>query len=82
MDAITFFPMRYGLGFMLEHPDGELKLSPGGAIFGHAGMGGSFGYADPEAGIGMGYTMNRMKVSYTELDPRWEGMLGAIYGSL
>jgi CubicO group peptidase (beta-lactamase class C family) len=82
MDSIIFFPMRYGLGFMLEHPEGEMRLSPGGSIFGHAGMGGSFGYADPEAGIGMGYTMNRMRTSYTEMDPRWTGMIGAIYGSL
>jgi CubicO group peptidase (beta-lactamase class C family) len=59
-----------------------MRLSPTGSIFGHAGMGGSFGYADPKAGIGMGYTMNAMKTSYTEIDPRWVGMLGAIYGSL
>jgi CubicO group peptidase (beta-lactamase class C family) len=28
--------------------------------FGHTGWGGSFGFADPDAGIGAAYTMNRM----------------------
>jgi CubicO group peptidase (beta-lactamase class C family) len=81
-DAIIMLPMRYGLGFMLDYPESEMRLSPTGSIFGHAGMGGSFAYADPKAGIGMGYAMNAMKTSYTEIDPRWVGMLGAIYGSL
>jgi len=40
------------------------------------------GYADPEARIGMGYTMNKMKISMTEMDPRWAGMIPAIYSSL
>lgn len=30
------------------------------SAFGHTGWGGSFGYADPEAGIGVSYTLNRM----------------------
>jgi CubicO group peptidase (beta-lactamase class C family) len=45
-------------------------------------MGGSFGYADPEARIGIGYTMNKMNMGYSEMDPRWAGMIPAIYGSL
>ena len=28
--------------------------------FGHAGAGGSLGYADPESGVGYGYVMNQM----------------------
>lgn len=35
-------------------------FGPNGAAFGHTGWGGSFGYADPETGIGAAYTMNRM----------------------
>ena len=81
-DAIIFFPMRYALGFMLDFPEGEMQISPTGALFGHAGMGGSFGYADPEARIGIGYTMNKMNMGYGEMDPRWAGMIPAIYGSL
>jgi len=81
-DAILMLPTRFGLGFMLDYPDGEMQISPTGRIFGHPGMGGSFGFADPEARIGIGYTMNKMLVSYSEMDPRWTGMLGAIYGAL
>jgi CubicO group peptidase (beta-lactamase class C family) len=81
-DAILMLPTRFGLGFMLDYPEGAMQISPTGKIFGHPGMGGSFGYADPEARIGIGYAMNKMLVSYSEMDPRWTGMLGAIYGSL
>jgi CubicO group peptidase (beta-lactamase class C family) len=82
MDAIIMMPTRIALGFMLDYPEGEMRISPTGSVFGHAGMGGSFGYADPEAGIGIGYTMNKMVMSLTEVDPRWVGMFGAIYASL
>jgi CubicO group peptidase (beta-lactamase class C family) len=56
-DACLVVPSRFGMGFML---DGELTpmLSP--ASFGHAGAGGSLGYADPDAGVGYGYVMNQM----------------------
>jgi CubicO group peptidase (beta-lactamase class C family) len=45
-------------------------------------MGGSFGYADPEARIGIGYTMNQMSQSMEDVDPRWKHMFDAIYTSL
>jgi len=56
-DACLVVPSRFGYGFML---DGELTplLSP--RAFGHAGAGGSLGYADPEHGVGYGYVMNQM----------------------
>jgi CubicO group peptidase (beta-lactamase class C family) len=56
-DACLVVPSRFGMGFML---DGELTpmLSP--ASFGHAGAGGSLGYADVDANIGYGYVMNQM----------------------
>lgn len=79
-DAVLLMPMRFGLGYHLDIP--ELQISPTGAIFGHAGMGGSFGYADPEAGIGIGYVMNKMLIPPDLVDPRWRPMVDAIYGSL
>lgn len=56
-DACLVVNSRFGMGFML---DGELTpmLSP--ASFGHAGAGGSLGYADPDAKVGYGYVMNQM----------------------
>ena len=56
-DQCLVVPSRFGYGFML---DGELTplLSP--RAYGHAGAGGSLGYADPEHGVGYGYVMNQM----------------------
>ena len=48
---------KFGMGFML--PDGILPLA-GPRSFGHAGAGGSLGYADPDLGVGYGYVMNQM----------------------
>ena len=80
--AVLFFPMRFGLGFLLDIP--EFQVSPTGALFGHAGMGGSFGYADPDARFGVSYVMNRMMLPdpANRDDPRWRGMFDAIYASV
>jgi hypothetical protein len=40
------------------------------------------GFADPDAKLGFGYTMNKMIVSADLVDPRWPAMLDAVYGSL
>jgi CubicO group peptidase (beta-lactamase class C family) len=53
-------PMRFGLGFMLRSP--IMPLSPSKRAFGHPGAGGSIGMADPDAGVGFGYTMNKMQM--------------------
>jgi CubicO group peptidase (beta-lactamase class C family) len=79
-DAILMMPMRFGLGYHLDIP--EFQMSPTGAIFGHAGMGGSFGYADPEAKLGIGYVINRMMMPPDMIDPRWKPMIDAIYASV
>jgi len=79
-DAILLMPMRFGAGYHIDIP--ELQISPTGAIFGHAGMGGSFGYADPDANFGVGYVMNRMMLAGDMIDPRWAGMLDAIYDAV
>jgi CubicO group peptidase (beta-lactamase class C family) len=56
-DACLVVPSRFGMGFML---DGELTPMLSSSSFGHAGAGGSLGYADPEAKVGYGYVMNQM----------------------
>jgi CubicO group peptidase (beta-lactamase class C family) len=53
-------PMRFGLGFMLRSP--IMPLSPSPRAFGHPGAGGSIGMADPDAGVGFGYTPNKMQM--------------------
>ena len=74
-DRVLFFESTFGLGFMLSSP-----FAPyGGAhAFGHAGAGGSVGFADPEAGIGFGYVMSRMLQNLTG-DPRSRGLIAAAY---
>ncbi|MEM9606133.1 MAG: serine hydrolase domain-containing protein [Actinomycetota bacterium] len=56
-DACLVATTRFGAGFMLH---GELPPLLGDGSFGHAGAGGSLGYADPETGVGYGYVMNQM----------------------
>ncbi len=53
-------PMRFGLGFMLRQD--FMPISPNASAFGHPGAGGSIGMADPDAKVGFGYTMNKMKM--------------------
>jgi CubicO group peptidase (beta-lactamase class C family) len=58
--------MRYALGFFRPGP--TLRFGHAGA-FGAPGAGGSFGFADPQVGIGYGYVTNRMGTSLSG-DPR------------
>jgi CubicO group peptidase (beta-lactamase class C family) len=50
----------------------------GGQAFGTPGAGGSFGFADPETGIGFAYVMNRSGF-YLWDDPREIALRGALY---
>jgi CubicO group peptidase (beta-lactamase class C family) len=51
------FPAALSLGFM--RPTRRWPML-GGQSFGHAGFGGSIGFADPATGVGFGYVMNRL----------------------
>jgi CubicO group peptidase (beta-lactamase class C family) len=57
-DAVLVIQTRFGSGFMLTQPGWPLGQNP--RVFGHPGAGGSIGFADPDARIGFGYTMNQM----------------------
>lgn len=69
---------RSAAGFMLNH-EGIYGPSPG--AFGHDGAGGSFAFADPEAGIAVAYVMNQMQV-HREADRRGAALVEALYGAL
>ncbi len=56
-DRTLVVETRFGYGFMLNNPLVPLLTD---ASFGHAGAGGSLGYADPVNGVGYGYVMNQM----------------------
>jgi CubicO group peptidase (beta-lactamase class C family) len=76
-DAILSLPMDFGLGYIVgsslppECPDGS---------FGHAGAGGSLGFADPVNEVGFGYVMNRMRLDLE--DRRAADLAAAVYRCL
>jgi CubicO group peptidase (beta-lactamase class C family) len=80
-DAVLFgLPTRFGLGFSLP-PEGAGFGTSSASAFGCPGAGGSIGFADPEAGVGFGYTMNQMQPGMPP-DPRALRIIDALYASL
>lgn len=86
-DATLLMPTRFSLGFMLSMDNrhretGHLEsVILGKQAFGHAGAGGSIGFADPECHLGFGYTMNRMGAGIL-LNERGQSLVDAAYRSL
>ena len=78
-DAVLGLPMRFGLGFMLTRPDAPWGPNP--RTFGHPGLGGSLGFADPDAGIGFGFVVNRLPTTKDALSPRHGPLVDALYAS-
>ncbi|MEU6551419.1 serine hydrolase domain-containing protein [Streptomyces sp. NPDC046915] len=68
-----------GLGLWLSGPNGSYGPNP--RAFGHDGFGGSCGLADPEAGVSLGYAMNRMGPHIAD-DPRKTALVDALYRAL
>ena len=65
-DLVLQREMSFSAGFMMDPLDGNgckirSLLGPSLSAFGHAGAGGSLGFAEPEQGIGFGYVMNQME---------------------
>jgi CubicO group peptidase (beta-lactamase class C family) len=57
--------LQWGLGFMLNRGLIGAAGLGGPRGFGHFGMGGSAGWADPDSELAMGYVMNRMEIGTT-----------------
>jgi CubicO group peptidase (beta-lactamase class C family) len=79
-DEVLPVPTRFGLGFGM--PTEEEPTGPNPRVFGHAGMGGSYGQSDPEHRMGFGYTMNLMHMGFWVVDPRPRALLAGVYESL
>ena len=77
-DQCLVFESTFGLGFM-THGSFTPMMGPGS--FGHAGAGGSLGFAHPDSGVGFGYVMNQMQMNLAG-DPRAAGLIEAIQSSL
>jgi CubicO group peptidase (beta-lactamase class C family) len=73
-DLVLGGKLRRARGFMLNS-DGAYGLND--ESFGHAGTGGSLGFADPVAGIGFGYVMNQIQSGATAI-PRSKRLLNAV----
>jgi CubicO group peptidase (beta-lactamase class C family) len=77
MDVVLGMRVRRSLGFMLPEP-GQGDPRPATA-FGHPGMGGSLGFADPQHRLALGYVMNRMIFGP---DARYAVLCKAVYECL
>ncbi len=83
MDKTLCIPTRFGEGLMLSTDNRNLSEQGNSAIlgpgaFGHVGMGGSIGFADPEAGFAFGYSMNKMGGGIL-LNTRGQSLVDAAY---
>jgi CubicO group peptidase (beta-lactamase class C family) len=72
-------PNEWALGVILSGPEGLYGPNP--RSFGHSGYGGSFGMADPEARLSIGYVMNHMGNNLSG-DPRQVALTEAVYACL
>ncbi|MEJ3652555.1 serine hydrolase domain-containing protein [Actinomycetes bacterium KLBMP 9759] len=79
---------RFTLGFvkavMNDHernPGDRDGIRYSDDAFGHPGIGGSVGFADPVARISFGYVMNRQGLGLG-LNPRGQSLIDAVYASL
>jgi CubicO group peptidase (beta-lactamase class C family) len=67
-------PLPKGVGFMMG---GEIlgvtsAYGPRRTAFGHSGAGGSTAFADPDTGLAMAVTINKMQMSFQAEGPTWE----------
>jgi CubicO group peptidase (beta-lactamase class C family) len=77
-DLVLGRALRRGRGVMLN-TDGQ--YGPGAGAFGHAGAGGSVGFADPHTRVAIGYAMNQMQTNL-DGDTRAGRLARAVYASL
>lgn len=81
VDAVLGIGTRFSYGWMLSQNRHGTAFGPGRRSFGHPGAGGSFGMADPDRRVAIGYTLNRMG-AYILLDPRATRLIDAVYDCL
>ena len=79
MEKMTNRHFRYGTGFMLNNPHFHLGNNP--RNFGHPGLGGPLGFADPDAHMGFGYCCNRIH-AIDDTGPCGSALINAVYNCL
>ena len=66
-DKVLHVESAFSLGFFKPFP--KFRFGSSDKAFGTPGLGGSFGFADPDTGIGFAYVMNRLGFHFWS-DPR------------
>lgn len=87
-DAVVGVRSRFSRGF-LKSVDNRHEASPADregvllseTAFGHSGMGGALGFADPAAGLSFGYAMNRQGIGLG-INERGQSLVDATYRAL
>ncbi|MCW3834521.1 serine hydrolase domain-containing protein [Sphingomonas canadensis] len=78
--GLTGRRFRFGRGFALHNPAFHpMGVNP--RAFGHAGVGGSFAFADPEARLSFAYSMNHA-ASGSAMDDRPRALIDTLYDCL
>ena len=88
-DAMVLVPTRWAHGFMKSCDNRHLPANDatGGSVlmseeaYGHAGMGGSLGFADPKARVSFGYAMNKQG-NGLGINDRGQALVDATYRAL
>jgi len=70
-------PYHQALGVLLNTPE-AVYMGPNPRAFGHHGIGGSIGFADPDARIGFSYACNKMH-AVGDNGPRARRLIDALY---
>lgn len=79
-DLVLLFDTRYGLGYQLPTPFADFGLSP--SAFGHGGLGGSMGFADPAHRVAAAYVPNQLLFPGPGEVTRGGALAAALYACL
>jgi CubicO group peptidase (beta-lactamase class C family) len=79
-DLVLLFDTRYGLGYQLPTPFADFGPSP--SAFGHGGLGGSMGFADPVHRVAAGYVPNQLLFPAPGEVTRGGALAAALYACL
>jgi CubicO group peptidase (beta-lactamase class C family) len=87
VDAVLLVPSRFSLGFVKTADNRYLPVADREGVlmseeaFGHVGMGGSHGFADPRARLSFGYTMSRQGAGLG-VNERGQSLIDAVYAAI
>ncbi|TCO48855.1 serine hydrolase domain-containing protein [Actinocrispum wychmicini] len=87
VDAAVLVPTRFASGFLKTGDNSHLPANDKEGVllaeeaFGHSGMGGALGFADPKAKLSFGYSMNQQGPGIG-VNERGQSLVDAVYRAL